>query len=85
MKFYIDKYENNIYFWNKIKNNKLTAIYLDYNIWFYKDGKMHNNKNAAYIENSEYKEFSLNGKYCGKNTNFTKKSWRRFVKLQIFL
>ncbi len=86
MKFYIDKYKNNIYYWNKIKNNKLTAVYLNsYNYtWFFKNGKLHNNKNAAYILN-RYKEFHLNDIYCGYNKDFTKHSWRKFVKLQAFL
>jgi hypothetical protein len=80
MKFYRDIN------WNKIINNKLTAIYLDYNIYFYKDGKIHNSKNVAYIRyDNRYKEFYLNGKLYGNQDTFTKESWRRFVKLQVFL
>jgi hypothetical protein len=83
MKFY--KYKHSFYYWNKIINNKLNAIYsFDY-VMFFKNGLPHNNKNAAYIENSGYKEFILNDITFGCAFDFAKKSWRRFVKLQAFL
>jgi hypothetical protein len=52
--------------------------------FFYKNGKQHNNKNASYIKYKKYKEFWLNGEFYGNKNNFTKKSWRRFVKMEIF-
>ncbi len=83
MKFYRDKY--NWYFYDKIRDNELSAIYTQYSfIAFIKDGKYSNDKNAAYIEIG-YKDFSLNGKLYGDEKDFTKKSWRKFVKLQAFL
>ncbi len=92
MKFY--KYKNSINFYNKIKINKLTSIYFYitnssnksyYGILFFKDGKEHNDKNAAYIRSDEYRLFYLNNKNYGNQKDFTKKSWRRFVKLQVFI
>ena len=82
MKFYKDKY---FFYSDKIFKNKLSAILCRYRvILFYKKGKLHNTKNGSYID-SKYKEFHLNGKYYVNNVNFTKKSWRKFVKLQAFL
>lgn len=88
MKFY--KYKNkNKYSSSLISFNKLTAIYCDdYSFVFFKDGLRHNYKNAAYvncINNNVYKEFILHYKYYGNQSDFTKQSWRRFVKLQTFL
>ena len=78
MKFYI-KYKS-----SKIRSDKLTCIYTEYNaIWIFKNGKGHNYKNAAYIDGI-YKQFFLNGKCYGTQNDFTKQSWRRFVKLQLF-
>ncbi len=85
MKFYKDKKIYDCYFWNKITDNYLTCIYYDVDsIIFYKNGFFHNNKNAAYIRFDGYKGFYLNNKCYGNENDFTKKSWRRFVKLQIF-
>lgn len=82
MKFYID---NNGYYWNKIFNNNLTAIYYNsFAIKFFKNGEKSNSKNASYINNIN-KQFFLNGKYYGSKNKFTKQSWRRFVKLNTFL
>ena len=82
MKFY--KYKQEQYYYNKIRNNKLNAIYsFDY-VMFFKNGLSHNNKNAADIIDYS-KIFYLNGICYGNNTNFTKQSWRIFVKLQAFL
>lgn len=62
---------------------KLTAVYSHYNyVQFFKNGKLHNAKNAAYINRSKYKEFYLNEEYY--EYDFTKESWQRFVKLQCF-
>ncbi len=85
MKFYIEY--SSSYYWKKICNNELICIYLDYDchIRFYKNGKIHNNKNAAYINPNNYKSFYLNGKFYGANNDFTKKTWRKFVKMQAFL
>ena len=80
MKFYKEGY------WNKIRINNLDAIYHDYyNVIFYKNGIISNSKNAAFIEINEYKEFYLNDKDYGDENSFTKKSWRKFAKLQVFL
>ena len=80
MKFYIEAS------WLKIKAYNLTAIFNDhYNVIFYKNGEIHNNKNAAYINYSGFKEFRLNGIYYGCEEHFNKKSWRKFVKLKAFL
>ncbi len=45
---------------------------------------MHNVKNMAYSYRNRYKEFYLNGILYGNNINFTKKSWHKFVKMQVF-
>ena len=86
MKFYNGK--NNRYYWGIIYDNKLTAIHFDstyYSVEFCKNGELHNIKNAAYIDNSGYKEFYLNDKCYFFRNDFTKESWRRFVKTQVFL
>jgi hypothetical protein len=84
MKFYRDN--NNWYFYDKIRDINLSAIYSQYSfITFFTNGKRHNNKNAASIGNTGFKEFSLNGKLYGNQNDFTKKSWRKFVKLKCFL
>jgi hypothetical protein len=88
MKFYKD---NIIYdFYKQIYKNKLTAIcnYIAYHhnyIWFFKNGKVHNTKNIAYIIDNNYKHFYLHGKDYGNQNDFNKKLWRRFVKLRAFL
>ena len=84
MKFYKDA--RFYYYIDKIVLKKLNCIYTSHvsQIIFYKNGLRHNDKNIAYNYNG-YKEFYLNGKYYGNNVNFTKKSWRKFVKLQAFL
>jgi hypothetical protein len=84
MKFYKD---NNWHLIYKIQYNKLTAIYLSHinSISFFKNGKKHNYKNAAYISYYGIEEFYLNGKDYGTNYTFTKSSWRKFVKMQVFL
>ncbi len=79
MKFYKDVR------YNEIRINKLIAICSDcYNVVFYKNDKIHNTKNAAYIV-GEYKAFYLNDINHSHNKDFNKKSWRKFVKLQAFL
>ena len=83
MRFY--KFINSLYYRNKIKDNNLTAIYTDYNsVTFYVNGKFNNFKNAAYVTNYGSKQFCLNHISYGYN-NFTKQSWRKFVKLKAFL
>ena len=83
MKFYIQN-NKNISYWNI--SNKLTYIYCDrFSINFFKNGLWHNNKNAAFIKYNGYKEFSLNGEIYDYENKFNKSSWRRFVKMQVFL
>ena len=93
MKFYNDKKKNDL--WSKIMTNKLSAIYT-YNtikkntyVYFYKNGQDHNTKNAACIRYdnrfNRFKQFYLHGKHYGNQNDFTKSSWRKFVKLQVFL
>ena len=85
MKFYKEK-RYSYFIWNKIKNNKITCIYHDDKcLFFYKNGKRHNSKNAAYIRYDGYKKFCLNGKHYGSEGDFTKETWHRFVKLKAFL
>jgi hypothetical protein len=86
MKFYRDK-EKSAYYLFVIKNNNLTAIYInEYNSTFFKNGLVHNAKNAAFItSHNGCKEFYLNDIYYGYNPDFTKLSWRKFAKLQAFL
>ena len=83
MKFYIDK--GSWIYWSKINNNKLDAIYYDIGSWFFKNGELYNAKNASYVPYHGMKIFYLDGKCYGNQDDFTKKSWRRFVKLQAFL
>jgi hypothetical protein len=90
MKFYKRKDDYN--YWAKILKYELNAIFYEPNetnkfsfIQYFKNGKYHNNKSADYIHSNGSKYFSLNNKYYGDQTNFTKESWRRFVKLQAFL
>ena len=84
MKFY--KFVNEAYYLDRIKDYNLTAIYRSSSssIQFYKNGLFHNPKNASYIDNI-IKVFYLNGEYYGNENTFTKKMWRRFIKLQAFL
>ena len=89
MKFYRGEFDHenfiNSKYYYQIINNKLTAIYNDFGgVIFFKNGGVHNAKNAAYF-GGEYKQFRLNAEYYGDNKSFTKESWRRFVKLQVFL
>jgi hypothetical protein len=56
-----------------------------YFVDFCKNNTYHNTKNAAYVHDSSYKEFYLNGKCYGTNNDFTKNLWRKFVKMQVFL
>ncbi len=67
-------------------DNKLNAIYQGSDcILFYKNGKPHNIKAVAFIASNGFKEYYLDGKFYGNQRKFTKESWRRFVKLQVFL
>ena len=86
MKFYKDKSNNYNFYWSRIKSRKLTSIYVNIiGIIFLKNGIMHNAKNAAYICPNGHKEFYLNDKFYGYKNKFTKYSWRKFIKLQVFL
>ncbi len=81
MKFYKYNYNNA----SNIEYNKLTCIYTNnYTIIFYKNGDFHNIKNSAFFD-KKYKQFYLNGTFYGYEDKFTKKSWRKFVKLKAFL
>jgi hypothetical protein len=82
MKFYRDR---NFYYWVKIVDHELTAIHCEKGVRFVKNGNFHNNKNAAFIYYSGVKYFYLNEKGYGDHNNFTKKSWRKFVKLITFI
>ena len=85
MKFYREKYKNNFYY-IKIVYSKLTTIYMEYfGVYFFKNGLRHNSKNSSYIGKDSYKSFCLNDIRYGYHTDFTKESWRRFVKLKAFL
>lgn len=67
-------------------NEKITNICSTYySVEFCKNDMYHNTKNAAYVHNSCYKEFYLNGEFYGTEKYFTKKSWRKFVKMQAFI
>ncbi len=84
MKFYKINYISNL-------DDKITAIFNTLNInslhcvRFIKNGKHHNPKNAAYISKYGSKQFCLNNMSYGCKNDFTKETWRRFVKLQAFL
>ena len=92
MKFYLDQFKAlNL---SKIIVNKLTAIYVNLfttEMQFFKSGIVNNEKNAAQLFEIEYgyrygdKEFVLNGICYGCEDDFTKQTWRRFVKLKAFL
>ncbi len=72
----------------KINDNMLDAILISSGslyVRFLKNGKDHNTKNAALIRYDGYKQFYLNNKLYGYKKDFTKKSWRKFVKMQVFL
>ena len=85
MKFYKDKHKNDFYYFDIIKDNHISCVYYDGNDFiFFKNGDYHNYKNAAYIYFDGYEEFFINGNRIGTENNFTKQSWRRFVKLQAF-
>ena len=90
MKFYKDN--KSIYYFCKIRNNKLTSIYQEHYyeketscVKFFKNGLKHNDKNASYIHIDGYKQFYLNGHFNGYKKDFTKQSWRKFIKMQVFL
>lgn len=54
-----------------------------HDVTFYKNGKMHNLKNAALFKDKN-KFYFLNGEFHGKNLFFSTKTWRRHVKTHIF-
>ena len=91
MKFYKD-IDNYTYYW-EIIFNKLNAVYIRSSTLFctktmfliFNHGLLHNTKNAASIRYGEYKHYYLNGTFYGYSFSFTKKSWRRLVKLKCFI
>ncbi len=89
MKFYVDQHK--AFYLYKIISKELTAIYnnlLILKIQFFKSGLINNEKNAAITSNVTgyiFKQFWLNNKSYGDENDFTKQSWRKFVKLQVFL
>ena len=100
MKFYKDKVNNDFYWIKIIAKNlnaiytitkscffSLNKIYYNKHYiytFFYHNGEINNNKNAAMITNDADNFFYLKNKNFGNN-NFTKYSWRKFAKLQAFL
>ena len=86
MKFYKEKNSYRFCLYDYIVLNKLNSIYISTErVIFFKNGDYHNSKNASYIYFDGYKNFHLNGIYYSNESRFTKQSWRRFVKLQVFL
>jgi hypothetical protein len=85
MKFYRDLIYR--YYYANLLNSDNTAIYCNENyMFFYKNGEFHNSKNATYIDfTSKQRSFRLKNKYYGREGDFTKESWRKFVKLRAFL
>jgi hypothetical protein len=91
MKFYKEDPDyDEIYY--EIISNKFTAIISSKNlatndscVYFFKKGLLHNNKNAAYIDEKKRQQFCLNDKCYGHKDDFAKESWRRFVKMQAFI
>ena len=86
MKFYVVKMRTS--YLAKITENKLCSIFTHISfeiVNFYKKGKRHNVKNAAVFCKNGNKEFWLNDEIYGTQDHLTKKSWRKFVKLQVFL
>jgi hypothetical protein len=89
MKFY--KFEENFKYYEYVSYYNLTCILAIKNdVLFYKNGVLHNTKNAAYISYNKYKrisysQFYLNGGFYGYKKHFNKKSWRKYIKLQVFL
>lgn len=80
MKFY--KCKN----FNKILYFHLNCVYCNYSyVQFFKNGMLNNAKNASYVPYHAMKIFYLNGKCYGTEKQFTKQSWRKFVKLKAFL
>ncbi len=89
MKFY----KNNNYI-EKIKINKLNAVYISYtiisnvyvyNIKFFKDGILGNYKNSAFVcynkkNNKFYEQFWINSCFYGDSQMFSKTTWRNFSK-----
>ena len=67
--------------------DKLDLIYQNdfKQISFLKNNRYFNIKNAAFITKGGCKAFYLDGKYYGNKEKCTKESWRRVVKLQLFL
>ena len=82
MKFNRDRFSSN--YWDKINKNKLSSIYLDYDydIRFYKNGKLHNIKNAAIFFKNGIKKYYKNNKSYERFLN--KKHWRKYLISEAF-
>ncbi len=86
MKFYKEKNSYSFCFYDYIVLNKLNSIYISTErVIFFKNGNYHNNNSSSYILSDGYKNFHLNGEYYGNESHFTKKTWRKFCKLKVFL
>ena len=86
MKFYNGGKSYSGFYRNKIVKFKLNAIYCGYYYTrFFENGIRGNSKNASYIDKYGNNHFCLNGIYYGNEKNFTKESWRRFIKMKVFL
>lgn len=83
MKFYRDRFSSN--YWDKINKNKLSSIYLDYDydIRFYKNGKLHNIKNAAIFFKNGIKKYYKNNKSY-ERLILNKKHWRKYLISEAF-
>ena len=99
MKFYREKFfegtlRKNYKYTKYVNTNKLTAIIsyktmgeqaIEVEIAFINDGVFHNTKNAAINWSDRYKDFYLKNKGYGSGYTFTKQSWRRLAKMQVFI
>ena len=95
MKFYKENVRYNQDCVDDVIYYRITAIInVGCIVEFYKNGLLHNTKNAAYINADGINFFYLNDNVYGKsnsikksdkNYNAIKQSWRKFVKMQVFL
>jgi hypothetical protein len=84
MKFYRDRFSSN--YWDKINKNKLSSIYLDYDydIRFYKNGKLHNIKNASIFFKDGRKKYYKNNKSYERLVFLNKKHWSKYLISEAF-
>ena len=86
MKFFHNRHYSNTPYLIDIIHNKFDAIYQRSNfcVYFFKNGKIHNEKGAAKIHvYLKIKEFYYNGEYFG--IDFSKQTWKSYVKMLIFI